>query len=320
MGLFVLRHVGVSLPPLLSSVDHDLSDTLGGATFVAQGLRLTGVTAVLCGGAPVTSFHVDSATQITFVTAAHASGSAPLTVVGPGGASNALAFEFWDPTVPHAVTWFGESGGYANVAGTGTWTKRAGTSTNATESVHPPTESPAGNALFVAASNDRLVGPDTGWNGLIGASSAVGFTIAVCLDVTAIAGAADAIISDASFYGAFYLSPDNTCGFAYYDDTTASYVTATAPIPATGRVVILVERDVSSTPSLKLSVDGGATWHVGGAVHDLRLGTAGIYCGFNAALALYPLSASFRALVTLKAGWSDADADRFLRWTRSRLP
>lgn len=100
LGLgFGSRRAGTpSAAPVLLSLNYDQGDTAGGgAPIVATGLDFTGGVPHIDGVA-VGVFTVDSPTQITFTLPPHAADVVDITIVGPGGASNALAFEYWDPT------------------------------------------------------------------------------------------------------------------------------------------------------------------------------------------------------------------------------
>ncbi len=86
--------------PVLTSSNYTQGDTVGGGlSIVLTGSGFTDgvpyVDGVAIGGG---SYTVDSDAQITFTLPAHAAGNVDITVVGPGGTSNALSFEYWDPT------------------------------------------------------------------------------------------------------------------------------------------------------------------------------------------------------------------------------
>ncbi len=65
----------VTPAPTVVSINPTSGTTLGGTSVTITGTNFTGATAVTIGGTAVTSFTVDSATQITATTAAHAAGS-----------------------------------------------------------------------------------------------------------------------------------------------------------------------------------------------------------------------------------------------------
>jgi hypothetical protein len=75
--------------PAISSVNPTSGSPAGGTSVVLTGSNFTGTTAVTLGGAAATSFTVDSATQITAVTPAHAAGAVDVVVTTPGGSATA---------------------------------------------------------------------------------------------------------------------------------------------------------------------------------------------------------------------------------------
>jgi hypothetical protein len=83
----------VSPDPTLSSLTPTQGASSGGTTVTLTGSNLSGATAVQFGG-EAASFTVDSGTQITAVSPAHAAGPVDVTVTTPGGTSNALAFTY----------------------------------------------------------------------------------------------------------------------------------------------------------------------------------------------------------------------------------
>ncbi|WP_249644683.1 ice-binding family protein [Nocardia sputi] len=80
--------------PTLASVTPSSGPPSGGTVVVLTGTGLTGATAVSFGGTPATLFTVNSDTQITVLTPAHAAGTVQVTVTTPGGTSNGVAFTY----------------------------------------------------------------------------------------------------------------------------------------------------------------------------------------------------------------------------------
>lgn len=80
--------------PTVSSVAPSSGSILGGTTVTITGTNLAGASAVTFGGAPATSYTVDSATQITAVTPARAAGPADVIVTTPAGSSAVAAAVF----------------------------------------------------------------------------------------------------------------------------------------------------------------------------------------------------------------------------------
>lgn len=83
--------------PVIQSVSPDHGSTAGGTSVTITGSGFTGATDVTFGGTPATSFTVDSGTQITAVTPAHAAGLADVTVTAVGGTSAPGTFTFIPP-------------------------------------------------------------------------------------------------------------------------------------------------------------------------------------------------------------------------------
>ncbi|MEV6183324.1 IPT/TIG domain-containing protein [Streptomyces sp. NPDC052015] len=80
--------------PLLTALAPASGPTTGGTTVTLTGNDLLGATAVGFDAIAATSFTVDSATQITAVSPAHAAGAAAVTVTTPGGTSNPLTYSY----------------------------------------------------------------------------------------------------------------------------------------------------------------------------------------------------------------------------------
>ena len=72
-------------PPSIASVAPASGSTLGGTVVTLTGTNLTGASAVTFGGTAAASFTVDSATQVTATTPAHATGAVNVVVTTPGG-------------------------------------------------------------------------------------------------------------------------------------------------------------------------------------------------------------------------------------------
>ncbi|MFG2024169.1 IPT/TIG domain-containing protein [Streptomyces sp. NPDC048825] len=80
--------------PSLTGLSPAEGPVSGGTTVVLTGASFSGVTAVEFDGVPAASFTVDSSSQITAVTPAHAAGPAAVTVTTSSGTSNALNFTY----------------------------------------------------------------------------------------------------------------------------------------------------------------------------------------------------------------------------------
>jgi hypothetical protein len=113
-------YVTTPSPPSLSGLSPSQGSTAGGTTVTLTGTNLTGATAVQFDGIAATSFTVDSATQITALTPAHAAGATAVTVTTPGGTSSALSFIYVSaPTLTSLAPTAGPSHGGTVITLTG---------------------------------------------------------------------------------------------------------------------------------------------------------------------------------------------------------
>ncbi|NGO44057.1 IPT/TIG domain-containing protein [Streptomyces ureilyticus] len=111
----------VSPVPTLSNLSPNQGSSSGGTSVTLTGSKLSGATGVLFGGVAAASFTVDSSTQITAVSPAHAAGPVNVTVTTPGGTSNALAFTYVAaPSITGLSPNQGSSSGGTSVTLTGT--------------------------------------------------------------------------------------------------------------------------------------------------------------------------------------------------------
>lgn len=78
--------------PVVSSGSPNQGSVSGSTTVTVTGTGFTGATAVRFGTKTATPFTVDSSTQITAVSPAHAAGAAAVTVTTPAGTSNPLSY------------------------------------------------------------------------------------------------------------------------------------------------------------------------------------------------------------------------------------
>jgi hypothetical protein len=86
--------------PTLASVTPSSGPPSGGTVVVLTGTGFTGATAVSFGGTPATLFTVNSDTQITVLTPAHAAGTVQVTVTTPGGTSNGVSYTYASGLAP----------------------------------------------------------------------------------------------------------------------------------------------------------------------------------------------------------------------------
>jgi hypothetical protein len=83
--------------PLVTSISPTSGSTAGGTAVTITGTNLLNTSAVIFGGTPAASFTVNSSTSITATTAAHAAGSASITVTTPGGSSAGTQYTYIAP-------------------------------------------------------------------------------------------------------------------------------------------------------------------------------------------------------------------------------
>jgi parallel beta-helix repeat protein len=111
-------------PPTVTDVTPRIVPSTGGTTVIITGANLISVSAVLFGATPAASFTVNSATQITAVTPAHAPGLVDVRVTTPGGTSaNTVADDFTffaRPSVANVAPRYGPTAGGTTVTITGT--------------------------------------------------------------------------------------------------------------------------------------------------------------------------------------------------------
>lgn len=125
---------GAAIPPVLSSLNYDLADTLGGDSITITGTSLGSAVSCTVGGTSA-SITANTPTSLTFTMPAKTAGTYNVQVTTAGGSSNTLAIEAWAPDTDATCTLLLEKPGYNT--GSGTWAARVGT--NATGSPASPT-------------------------------------------------------------------------------------------------------------------------------------------------------------------------------------
>ena len=109
--------------PTLASVAPTSGSTLGGTVVTITGTNLTGASAVTFGGTAAASFTVDSATQVTATTPAHAAGAVNVAVTTPGGTATrtgGFTFVALVPTITTVAPGAGPAAGGSSVTINGT--------------------------------------------------------------------------------------------------------------------------------------------------------------------------------------------------------
>ena len=129
--------VAAAVAPTVTSVTPAKWSPAGGDTVVLTGTQFIGVTAVTFGGAPATSYVVNSATTITAVTPPHAAGAASVSVTTSGGAGSVSGAYVVAPTTVQVASSLNPS--------------TVGQSVTFTATVASGFGSPTGNVTFLDA-------------------------------------------------------------------------------------------------------------------------------------------------------------------------
>ncbi|MEQ1751251.1 MAG: IPT/TIG domain-containing protein, partial [Prosthecobacter sp.] len=115
----------ISPPPTVTAISPTSGSTAGGTSVTITGTNFIGATVVTIGGTPAANVSVINATTITCITPSHATGTASVSVITPGGtnAANTL-FTFQVPAPAPTVTAINPSSG---ITGGGTSVTIVGT-------------------------------------------------------------------------------------------------------------------------------------------------------------------------------------------------
>jgi len=205
--------------PAISGVNPVSGSPAGGTSVVLTGSNFTGATAVTLGGAAATSFTVDSATQITAVTPAHAAGAVDVVVTTPGGSATA-------------------SNGFTYIAAP------------AISSINP-TSGPAAGGTSVVLTGSNFTGATAV---TLGGTAATSFTVVSATQITAVtpahaAGAVNVVVTTPGG------NATATGGFTYIAVPAISGVNPASGSPAGGTSVVLTGSNFTGATAVTL---GGA--------------------------------------------------------------
>ena len=144
-----------------------------GTSVTITGTSFSGASAVSFGGTAAASFKVDSATSITAVSPAHASGTVDVTVTTPGGTSAIVSkdrFKYGSPTVTGVAPSGGPTAGGTAVTITGSgFALGAGTSFKFGKAA-------AGSVNCTSSTSCTAVSPAAAKAGAVDVIAAVGAT------------------------------------------------------------------------------------------------------------------------------------------------
>ncbi|MDQ2701875.1 MAG: IPT/TIG domain-containing protein [Pseudomonadota bacterium] len=240
----------VTPAPTITSVAPTTGTTLGGTRVVITGTNLTGATAVSFGGTAAISYTVDSDTQITAITPAHAAGAADVAATTPGGtatAAGAFTFVTPAPTITNVAPTSGTTLGGTSVVITGInltgatavsfggtaatiFTVDSDTQITATTPAHGAgavdvaVTTPGGAAMAAGAFSFQVPAPT-----ITGLSPASGPT----------AGGTSIVITGSHFTGATVVTLGGTAATSHTVDSDTQ-VTAVVPAHAAGAVDVAV--------------------------------------------------------------------------------
>ncbi|MDN0194554.1 IPT/TIG domain-containing protein [Streptomyces sp. S.PNR 29] len=203
--------------PAVTGVSPERGPASGGTTVTLTGANLTGATAVRFDGLAATSFTVDSATQITAVTPAHAAGAAAVTVTTPAGTSN--------PDDPSAHFYYAAPPSLTSLS--------------------PPSGTTAGGTLVTLTGNNLLGATAVRFDG----TSATSFAIDSATQITALAPA-----HAAGAAAVTVTTPGGTSNPVGYTYLSAPALTSLAPASGpthAGAVVTLTGSNLATTTSVK---------------------------------------------------------------------
>lgn len=307
--------------PTTTAINPAIADPAGGSSHVITGTGYTGATSVTVGGTAVTSFVVDSDTQITAVLAAHASGAnLSVVVTNPSGSNGAnTLFEYWAPE-DEALTLFHDKikSPYTGPATPCTWAgvasagssggRDAGQTTGGFQpAVSGGAPDPDGTTKFLtnAATMANLFG------------SAQGTILFVWVADTL--AAPGSLIDEASIFadnGSYLGVVVNSSGLlAFVLDTGGTRISTTATAAGTGTVRVGMARwdgtnlkvslgssiDIQSVPCLNLNAAAS-----GGAAN-----IGANYTGANT------LDGRILTLATLDGAIGDATYTKFRKWAQA---
>ena len=239
-------------PPAVTALLPITGTTAGGTSVTVSGTGFSGATAVTFGGTPAAGFAVNSSTQITATSPAHAGGMVDVQVTGPYGTSGVVAADHFTYVAPPAVVSVAPVQGPAaggttvTVSGsgfTGTTAVSFGGTPAASFSVNSPTQITATSPAHSAGVVDILVTTPYGTSPAVPGDH---FTYAAGPAVTGItpikgssSGGTPVSISGTGFQAGATVSFGGAAATGV-TVSSAALITATTPAHATGSVGVTV--------------------------------------------------------------------------------
>ncbi|MFK4791795.1 IPT/TIG domain-containing protein [Microbacterium sp. ZW T5_56] len=157
-------------------LDPDYGSIAGGTTVIITGTGLANVTSVTFGDQPARSFIVNSDTQITAVTEAHAAGSVQVSVANPLTTSNEVPYRYLPVPAPTSLSpTFGPTTGGTAVTITGTGFAGA-TSVDFGGTVLPLTNQTSDTTILVSSPPHAAGGVNVTVTNVSGTSAPLQFT------------------------------------------------------------------------------------------------------------------------------------------------
>lgn len=278
------RTAGAGTPaPALSSLNFDLSDTLGGDPIVITGTNLTAASSVTVGGLGAT-ITANTATSLTFTMPARTAGLHNVQVTTAGGASNTLAIEAWAPDSMQltgyvrknytASPWVGQPSASGGLSSAHNFTGGTAPSAVSGDASFVPTQSLAGAQIdnfinnnlgsFAILFKANTVGPGDGTS----PTRYVGRTI----------------FSDSA--GAGYLHIGHNAAGVYLSIYTSAYNSVIAPITTTTNWTLVQVRitNLAGNVTIEVRANNGSWVPLGSlGVISLMTGAATFGTGFGSA-------------------------------------
>ena len=275
--------------PTLSSLSPTFGPAVGGTTVVLTGTNLTGATAVKFGATNAASVTVDSATQITAVSPAGATGVVSVTVTTAGGTTAGVAYTYGNgPSVTALSPASGSPGGGTSVIITGAnltgatavkFGATSATSFNVDSATQITAIAPAGSGSVNVTVTTSVGTSATSASGLYRYVSPPGIS-GVSPASGSVTGGDTVVITGTNFAGVTSVK-FGSAGAASFTVDSSTQITAVTPPGTTGPVdVVVTTTGGASGPAVytyaaAITVSGAASDGVVGSAYSASLSAAG---------------------------------------------